>query len=117
MGVKIFDGQGFHVGEKPVTELSHGPLADIYHDPVVHICCRDTDDIKNYDPHQRVRQRREVRILRIQQRHDIIVHKRLYEQHPLHGCKGTNNDTDYNHKERKFIILHHVCQKPFQDIQ
>ena len=37
MGIKILNRQGFHMGEKPDTQVAHRSLADIYHNPVIAI--------------------------------------------------------------------------------
>ena len=52
VGVKIPDGEGFHVGEQLVSQLSHGPLADVDHDPVVGVGCGDAQDVESHDPRQ-----------------------------------------------------------------
>ena len=42
MVVKIFDRQSFHLPEQVVSQMPHGTLAYIYHDPVIAECCDNT---------------------------------------------------------------------------
>ena len=42
MGIKIFNRQGFHMHKNPDTEISHRPLTDIHHNPVIAISAYDS---------------------------------------------------------------------------
>ena len=101
--VKILYRELFHIGEKVVTEVSERTLSYVYHYPVIRIRCRQTDNI-NYRKSEHCKRKR-CKICAFSRNHrlDIIVYKRLYEQHSEKRCDRLHKNTHNNADTREFI--------------
>ena len=80
MGVKVADGQGFHVGEQFCSEVPHGALTYIDHDAVVTVSAQDSDGIYNGQRDQCRGQTGEIRRLSLSERNDIFIDQSLHEE-------------------------------------
>ena len=108
MGVKIFNGQGFHPGEQVVPQPPHGALAHIDHDPVVG---KRRDHAHRHDAGQADdlgRQTAEITAAAFQHRGDVVIHKRLREGGSDDRRRRRNDDADDDKEKRDFIIMKHV---------
>ena len=80
VGVKVLDGQGFHMGEQVVPQVAHGALADVHHNPVVAVGAEDAQSVHAGHPRQGPAQEAEVRRGRLGQGQNVVVNQRLEEQ-------------------------------------
>ena len=112
MGIKVFDRQRLHPVEQIVSEMEHGTLTYIDHDPVVGKCCDDADSHNACQLYKILSKTAEVIGAVSQHRCNIIIHQCLWECCSHDSCNSCDQNTGYNQHKRKFIIMKHIFDDP-----
>ena len=92
--------------------MTHGPLAYIYHDPVVAECCDNTYSHDTGQLYQISSQAAEIIGTIGQHRRYVIIYQCLGESSPYNGCNGRDQNTDDNKQKRNFVIMQHISDDP-----
>ena len=115
MGVKIGDGQAFHVGEQLGAQVAQRALRYVDHNAGIDPCCQNTHKVDAAHPQQCPGQRCKAGVLLVGHGHDIIVHQSLQKQAGLHISQRTDHDAD-KHKDAvgQVVAEHFIHDAPEQ---
>ena len=113
-GVKIFDGQGLHFGEKLYPDFLQRPLADDCHEPVISIGAEQADQIHQGQREQGMGQRAEIRRLHANYGLDVHIHQIPHEQRPPEGGQGRSQDQRHHKAKLRLVLPEHDAQHTFQ---
>ena len=116
MGVKIPDGQAFHVGEQLGAQIAQRALRYVDHDAGVGPCGQNAYKVDAAHPHQCTGQRCKAGVLLPGHGHDIIVHQGLQKQAGLHIGQCTDHDA-HKHKDAVGqIVAEHLIHDALQQL-
>ena len=119
--VEILYREGFHVRENVVSEVAHGTLGNVDHQPVISEGAYNTHNVYQRDTHQRPEQRSEIRsaagVYHIQHRRDVIVDEALHEQHSHQGGYSRDEYAYENQYKAELIALHHIAEHSAQHLE
>ena len=116
VGVKIPDGQAFHVGEKLDTQVAQGALGHVDHDTGVEPCGQHADGVDAANAHQCACQRAEVRRGLLGHGDDVIIDQGLEEEACLHVCQRADDDADQHKDAVGQIVLEHLIHDPLEQL-
>ena len=116
MGVKIPDGQAFHVGEQLGAQIAQRALRYVDHDAGVGPCGQNTHKVDAAHPHQCTGQRCKAGVLLAGHGHDVIVHQSLQEQAGLHIGQRADHDADEHEDAVRQIVLEHLCHDALEQL-
>ena len=114
MGVKIADGQTFHVGEKLDAQIAQRALRDVDHDAGIQPCGQNTDGIDAADPEQSRGQGAEIRGGLLDHGDDVIIDQRFQEEAGLNIGQCADDDADENDDAVGQIVLEHFAHDPLE---
>ena len=114
MGIKILDRQLFHVFEQIITEILQCSLSYGYHDTVVSISGRHTDQIKTSHTDNFPEQIAKVRSLLSDHWHDIVIDQSLHEQSTLNACHNAQYNTDQHKDKVNAVIFKDIRHQSFK---
>ena len=114
VGIKIFDGQGFHFGKQLVAQAAHGPLADVHHDAVIGERRHHADPHDTGQADQIAGQTAEIPGTAFQHGGNIVIHQGLGKCGTGHRGDGCDDDAHDHQGKRDFIIMQHVAQDPVE---
>ena len=111
MGIKIPDGQAFHVGEQLGAQIAQ----HIDHDAGVEPCGQNADNVDDAYPQQSCCQRGKIGVLLLGHGHDVIVHQSLQKQACLNVCQRADHDADkYKDAVGQIVLEHFAHDAPQQ---
>lgn len=106
IGVKIFQRQSLHMGERVPPDIPRHLLGCLYHQPVISECRQRSAQI--HDAHTRQRKNQPLDISR---KNKIIDH-RFEKISSRNTDTGADQDKDSDHKEQPSVIPHIVKKLP-----
>ena len=116
MGVKIPDGQAFHVGEQLGAQIAQRALRYVDHDAGVGPCSQNAHKVDAAHPHQCTGQRCKAGVLLAGHGHDVIVHQGLQEQAGLHIGQRADHDADKHKDAVGQIVAEHLIHNALQQL-
>ena len=92
MGVKVFDGQAFHMLRQVAAQVAHRALRDVNHDPRLRVVCQRAHQIEYRDAQYRKQKRRKIGSGLRFHRDNVIIDQVLDEQRSLNARQNTDNN-------------------------
>ena len=108
MGVKVPDGQAFHMGKQIVTQPFQRALADIDQYPVVKKRRADTDGIKTGYPGDGVEQTGEIRAGGADHGQNIHIDQCLHKHGSLYVGQHADKDADHRNNTVGRIVFQNI---------
>ena len=114
--VEVADGQPLHTLEKLLAQFQLGTLRHVDHQAVVEIGADDAEQQDEAELEEYLGQRMVFRIVRLRQRHDIVVNQGTREERRGERRDGGDDDTDEHHADAELIVLQHHTRHAPDDV-
>ena len=115
VGIKILDGQAFHMVEKLGPQAPQGSLADLDHDPGLGERGQYADQIKTGDPEDGARQGTVIGIGLSDHRGNVGVDQGPGEHGASDIGQHRDHDAGKDSGHMKFIIFQNIAERPLHE--